>query len=580
MAIAVAMIWFVLCCVYMFLLFAVVTSNENLTGYNVNLIAIPEQNFTHDESLDRSTFSLAQAIDFESSTSISSYNTTKVPNEHPFNIETLAVSDRLPTPVTDVGNVCSCNEHEGVCDINCCCDRECSQVITLFTGCSMLTISGNKQLCSHATASYDLQYTVEGYSQLQTLVQQETYHHSFCIQTHRLNGFCFPAPTLPLARNFDSLFKQLNRFTFSSMGNNDVSTDTPTALHKFYQYGDAIISVKENGKRGIFYLPASSVSVDCVDQSPTAFLLDRRSRCSRRVVLKEDCSSLPAISMDAYTNINLYAGKNEGASVVHVEMASVVLQSLVGTQNEVMISEEETMKPYLLNPNVCSNVVLKDKNKNAPLHNSGNPGYIVGLPILSAQEIAEYPLHSMNGRVLNISPGDTQSLLQSSANHNCMNSPHQRSPVLFGVNAMSGCTLSLKDAANCSVVSQIILDALRGQIYHQYVAKFGNSALHNPLDWVPIKRNYNHRGSMICRIPLSLHLQIEWTKYGFLWNPQAQILSVEEVIQTNTTSLTSDTLSIRSSVSFKEISAAAVPGYRATPTITAKLPIDFFFPFV
>ncbi|XP_077389216.1 tectonic-1 isoform X8 [Festucalex cinctus] len=314
MAIAVAMIWFVLCCVYMFLLFAVVTSNENLTGYNVNLIAIPEQNFTHDESLDRSTFSLAQAIDFESSTSISSYNTTKVPNEHPFNIETLAVSDRLPTPVTDVGNVCSCNEHEGVCDINCCCDRECSQVITLFTGCSMLTISGNKQLCSHATASYDLQYTVEGYSQLQTLVQQETYHHSFCIQTHRLNGFCFPAPTLPLARNFDSLFKQLNRFTFSSMGNNDVSTDTPTALHKFYQYGDAIISVKENGKRGIFYLPASSVSVDCVDQSPTAFLLDRRSRCSRRVVLKEDCSSLPAISMDAYTNINLYAGKNEGAS--------------------------------------------------------------------------------------------------------------------------------------------------------------------------------------------------------------------------------------------------------------------------
>lgn len=39
-------------------------------------------------------------------------------------------------------------------------------------------------------------------------------------------------------------------------------------------------------------------------------------------------------------------------------------------------------------------------------------------------------------------------------------------------------------------------------------------------------------------------------------------------------------LSIRSSVAFKPVSAAAVPGFRATPTINAKLPFDFFFPFV
>lgn len=40
-----------------------------------------------------------------------------------------------------------------------------------------------------------------------------------------------------------------------------------------------------------------------------------------------------------------------------------------------------------------------------------------------------------------------------------------------------------------------------------------------------------------CSIPLSLHLEIEWTKYGSLVNPQAQIVSIKEVIQTNTTSL-------------------------------------------
>lgn len=40
-----------------------------------------------------------------------------------------------------------------------------------------------------------------------------------------------------------------------------------------------------------------------------------------------------------------------------------------------------------------------------------------------------------------------------------------------------------------------------------------------------------------CSIPLSLHLEIEWTKYGSLVNPQAQIVSIKEVIQTNTSSL-------------------------------------------
>lgn len=46
-----------------------------------------------------------------------------------------------------------------------------------------------------------------------------------------------------------------------------------------------------------------------------------------------------------------------------------------------------------------------------------------------------------------------------------------------------------------------------------------------------------------CSVPLSLHLEIEWTKYGSLVNPQAQIVSIKEVIQTNTTTLVRPTFS-------------------------------------
>lgn len=40
-----------------------------------------------------------------------------------------------------------------------------------------------------------------------------------------------------------------------------------------------------------------------------------------------------------------------------------------------------------------------------------------------------------------------------------------------------------------------------------------------------------------CSIPLSLHLEVQWTQYGSLVNPQAQIVSVVEVIYTNTSNL-------------------------------------------
>ncbi|KAM9834742.1 probable RNA-directed DNA polymerase from transposon X-element isoform X11 [Syngnathus typhle] len=224
MEVAVAMIWFAFCCVYMVLFSAVVASKENFTGYDVNLTAITNRNLSHDESLDNSAFALPQTTDVDSFTSNSSYKATEVPNRQLFNIEVLQpVSGHLLTPTIDVGNVCSCDELEDLCDINCCCDKECSQELALFTGCTMLTLSGNNQFCSHATASYALQYTVEGYSQLQSFVQQEMYHDSFCIQSHN------------------------------------------------------------------------------------PFLVDRQSRCSRRVDLKEDCSSRPSISIDTYTNINLYA---------------------------------------------------------------------------------------------------------------------------------------------------------------------------------------------------------------------------------------------------------------------------------
>ncbi|XP_039669735.1 tectonic-1 [Perca fluviatilis] len=528
----------------------------------------------------------------------------------------LPESGQLLSPVTDVGRLCPCDEHQDACDINCCCDPACTDEVALFTGCSVDTVSGTKQLCSRDVASYSLASTTDGYSELQSSVRKETNSDIFCIQSqNRIDGFSHPAPALPTASSFDSLFKEFTVFVFGSEKN---TAELPASSG--YQFGDVMLTAGRSGQRAMFWLPAAGLTADCVDTSPAAFLKDRSGRCARRVVLERDCSSLPALSMDTYTSIQLCAGKNKDAAVVPVEVSSVVLQSVDGTQTELADSGGEKLRPVLLKPSLCAHVVLQvayvikydpagevvnatvslvlgfvraaalsleqefqitfaqEGGEDVAVHYSGNPGYVVGLPLVSGTRTAE-------GIARSVGRTDTLSLLQSAQDQDCLQGPHQRSPVLFGVDSVSGCTLRLEDAANCSLVSQLLLDVLRGPKQAQYVASFGNSPLDYPLDWVPIKNNFNPGEAQSCSLPLSLHLEIEWTKYGSLVNPQAQIVSIKEVIQTNTTSLDmlsggSSILSVRSSVAFVPVSAAALPGSRATPTINARLPFDFFFPFV
>ncbi|XP_068570288.1 tectonic-1 isoform X3 [Cebidichthys violaceus] len=585
MAVSAAVFWSTSNLLCLFLLYTAVTTHENATGYSLNTTYC-DQNVTNNVT---DNYTTTQPTDFYSTTQTTPrHNSTEEPIQPTSPAEPLPVSGRLLTPVTKVGSLCPCDEHKDVCDINCCCDRACSEEVALFTGCSVDTVSGKKQLCSNDVATYSLGSTIDGYSELQSSVRKEANYDVFCIHSqNRADGLSHPSPALPTDSNFDSLFKEFTSFSFGSENGGPV---TPAELQALsgYQCGDVMVTAGESGQRGMFWLPAPCVTADCVDTNPAAFLKDQSSRCSRRVVLKQDCGSLLALSMDTYTDIRLFAGKTQDAAVrmpsflfdslVPVEVASVVLQSVDGTQTELMISGGKNLNPLLLNPTVCANVVLKEDGEEAAIHYSGNPGYVVGLSLVSGTRTAE-------GIARSIDPRDTVSLLHSAEDQDCLQGPHKRSPVLFGLDSVSGCTLRLQDAANCSLVLQVLLDVLRGPNHANFVASFGNSPLDHPLDWVPIESNFNPVEAQSCSIPLSLHLQIEWTKYGLLMNPQAQIVSIKEVIQTNTTSLDilsggSSILSIRSSVAFVPVSAAALPGSRGTPTINAKLPFDFFFPFV
>lgn len=124
----------------------------------------------------------------------------------------------------------------------------------------------------------------------------------------------------------------------------------------------------------------------------------------------------------------------------------------------------------------------------------------------------------LTGIARSVDPRDTVSILRSAENQDCLRGAHQRSPVLFGLDSVSGCTLRhdtvtlirsdqctqfspnnyrplvfcrLEDAVNCTLISQVLLDVLRGPNPPQYVASFGNSPLDRPLDWVPIQSSFS-----------------------------------------------------------------------------------------
>uniref|UniRef100_A0A673NCK9 Tectonic family member 1 n=1 Tax=Sinocyclocheilus rhinocerous TaxID=307959 RepID=A0A673NCK9_9TELE len=269
-------------------------------------------------------------------------------------------------------------------------------------------------------------------------------------------------------------------------------------------------------------------------------------------------------------NSSGYQGKIQEDKVIGVEVAAITLHSLEGTQTPGDPADLVSYIPVLLYNNVVQQVkytfryseageilnviasvllgaiksvtvpiqqelqitFLQEISSTPVLLFRGNPGYVVGRPLVAGTRKAD-------GIVQSADPKGSLTFLQNSGDQDCLLGSSRRSPVLFGIDMVSGCTLKLSNRINCSLVSEVILWALKGQSFPDHVASFGNSLPQNPLDWVPIQNQTIASGTQACSIPLSYHLEVKWTKYRTLLNPQAQIMSVMETIITNTSSLVS-----------------------------------------
>uniref|UniRef100_A0A3Q3VM83 Tectonic-1-3 N-terminal domain-containing protein n=1 Tax=Mola mola TaxID=94237 RepID=A0A3Q3VM83_MOLML len=141
MAALVDFCWFSSSLLSLSLLFTVSNTSENKTEHSLNITLFGDQNATYN---DTDSYSTTPPTGFDSSTPKPADSSTEEPTKPTVSVEPLPVSGVLPAPVVNIGRLCPCDEHQDMCDINCCCDRECREEVALFTSCSVPT--GHKLL--------------------------------------------------------------------------------------------------------------------------------------------------------------------------------------------------------------------------------------------------------------------------------------------------------------------------------------------------------------------------------------------------------------------------------------------------
>ncbi|XP_077917111.1 tectonic-1 isoform X3 [Halichoerus grypus] len=477
-----------------------------------------------------------------------------------------------PTPVTDVAALCVCDLTPAQCDVNCCCDPDCSSMdFSVFSACSVPIVTGDSHFCSQKAAIYSLNFTANPPQRVFKLVDRIN-PSIFCIHiTNYKPALSFINPEVPDENNFDKLMKTSDGFSLSSESEISFETQSDIPATAKYKYG-ARLQTSDSFLR----FPSPLMSSLCTDDNPAAFLVNQAVKCTRRINL-EQCEEIEALGMAYYSSPKILRvpGLRTKAEVKYSltytaagEIAQAGLALLLGIVSGPVVTLEQKFEIHFIQQNT----------KPVPL--SGNPGYVVGLPLA-----AGFQPQKGSGIIQTMNRFGQLTILRSTAEQDCLAVEGIRTPVLFGYDMQSGCKLRLPKAITCQLAVQKVKSLLKGQGFPDYVAPFGNSQAQDVLDWVPVRfiTQASHMKDS-CQLPMALVIEVKWTKYGSLLNPQAKIVNVTASLLSSSFPETSSgnerTVLISTAVAFVDASAPAEAGFRARPTINARLPFNFFFPFV
>uniref|UniRef100_A0A452EDC0 Tectonic family member 1 n=1 Tax=Capra hircus TaxID=9925 RepID=A0A452EDC0_CAPHI len=258
-----------------------------------------------------------------------------------------------PAPITDVAALCVCDLSPAQCDVNCCCDPDCSSVdFSVFSACSIPVVTGDSHFCSQKAAVYSLNLTADPPQRVFKLVDQIN-PSIFCVHiTNYKPALSFINPEVTDESSFDKLMKAPDGFSLNA--ESDVSTRLDAPQTAKYEYG-VYLQTSDSFLR----FPSPLTSSLCTDNNPAAFLVNQAVKCTRRINL-EYCEEMETLSMAYYSSPRIL---RDCTLQVPITVQSIVIRSLNKTltrleDTEILrVSKQGVVEAGPVE--ICTNVVLE-----------------------------------------------------------------------------------------------------------------------------------------------------------------------------------------------------------------------------
>uniref|UniRef100_A0A8C5R6J0 Tectonic domain-containing protein n=1 Tax=Leptobrachium leishanense TaxID=445787 RepID=A0A8C5R6J0_9ANUR len=440
--------------------------------------------------------------------------------------------------------ICVCDLSPGICDINCCCDPDCNSTdpTSVFTAC----LPGSTNVRDITPASPGPADTGRVH-----LLISCSHLRSFPVSAATLNYFVTPQTVN--GASFSSLSQAYSGPSFSL-----ASVPVPT-FSSFYKVSEPFTG----GLGSIRHLTSDLYPLLIGSLLSSSGFLQSGSASCLRLISNLSASCLSDRSLRAssyYRNISVLrvsAGaswRQRWKTITSVSFAwfTCCFWRLYhwSYSRSSSVSKDTSPKPDQFYQSITA--------EGSSVQRSGNPGYLVGFPVLT----------------------DTGSfsLLTQAGDGSC-----SRSPLAFGMNAVSGgCTLMVGANESCSNLTDRAYNLLLGANPPRLAATFGNAGTAQSGDWTSIIfQNCSTEGAGDCRsgclVPVHLHVQILWAEVGLVSNPKAQVQGVRFLFSCRSVTCL-DVIELQTQASFTDITRRG-PSPRAQPAVTDREPLDFFFPF-
>ncbi|CAH3171293.1 unnamed protein product [Porites lobata] len=481
---------------------------------------------------------------------------------------------------------CTCDLTGNGCDVNCCCDPDCTSADQqAFTECKDTDTNRDDRVCLSNAALF----TFRQNTQFKT---ETTGSGLFCIirDNYESRNFYNDVQTASTSEEFSNLKSQSVSAVYDYRSEGTGQTTAASS----YKVGDPVLLLFNNGAKGFLSFPKPLFGSECNDNNPAGYRKDNSTECTRSIpVLSSACNkTLPTISARSYyegftvaknpgvlnNNSTNNSTSNSSSSASTPDFVPVVLKQPLKCTTYLGIPRDcpfsvPPYPTYNADNKTCNNVVLevlytvqysnsstdivavmvefvlgsvasemgldlrqkvsisfsKAGSTDTTFQRSGNPGYIIGQPLVAGKLVT---VDNKDAIFLSSDRNTWLTIINPSANGACNNSI-LRTSVTFGVDIRTGCSISFPqtlDGSQCKKLQEIVLNIMSGDL-PTYVASFGNSDVNSVGDWVKILNskpaNEAEEGNGGCRnMILGLHIEVLFANFGFLANPQPKIVGV------------------------------------------------------